>query len=75
LFKEAPGLGGFLNFLGHCVMEDRNALVIASEVSQATGRPERNSALRLMRSIRAHIRKPWVQTRGKTQGISWPTYA
>ena len=37
LFKKAPGVGAFLSFMGHCVMENRNGLVVASEVSQATG--------------------------------------
>jgi hypothetical protein len=27
-----------LSFMGHCVMENRNGLVVASEVSQATGK-------------------------------------
>jgi hypothetical protein len=38
LFKKAPGVGAFLSFMGHCVMENRNGLVVASEVSQATGK-------------------------------------
>lgn len=38
LFKKAPGVGAFLSFMGHCVMENRNGLVVASEVSHATGR-------------------------------------
>jgi hypothetical protein len=75
LFKKAPGVGGFLNFLGHCVMENHNGLVVAGYVSQATGRAERNSALRMMLSIRAHTRKLWVQARATTPGISRPTYA
>jgi hypothetical protein len=57
LFKKAPGVGAFLSFLRHCVMENRNGLVVASEVSQATGRAERDSALRLMRSIRGAHQK------------------
>ena len=38
LFKKAPGVGAFLSFMGHCVMENRHGLVVASEVTQATGR-------------------------------------
>ncbi len=43
LFKKTPGVGAFLSVMGHCVMENRNGLVMASEVSQATGKAERNS--------------------------------
>jgi transposase len=57
LFKKAPGVGTFLSFLGHCVMENHNGLVVASEVSQATGRAERNSALRMARSLRGTHQK------------------
>ncbi|NDC35177.1 MAG: IS5 family transposase, partial [Synechococcaceae bacterium WB9_2_112] len=47
LFKKAPGVGAFLSFMGHCVMENRNGLVVASEVTQASGTAERDSALRM----------------------------
>jgi hypothetical protein len=57
LFKKAPGGGAFLSFMGHCVMENRNGLVVASEVSQATGRAERDAALRMACSLRgAHLK-------------------
>ena len=51
LFKKAPGVGAFLSFMGHCVMENRNGLVVASEVSQASGTAERDSALRMARAL------------------------
>ena len=57
LFKKAPGVGAYLSFLGHCVMENRNGLVVASEVTQATGRAERDSALRMTRSLRGAHQK------------------
>ena len=57
LFKKAPGVGAFLSFMGHCVMENRNGLVVASEVSQATGRAEREAALRMARSLRGAHQK------------------
>ena len=47
LFKKAPGVGAFLSFMGHCVMENRNGLVVASEVTHASGTAERDSALRV----------------------------
>lgn len=57
LFKKAPGVGAYLSFLGHCVMENRNGLVVASEVSQASGTAEREAALRMARSIRGAHQK------------------
>jgi IS5 family transposase len=57
LFKKAPGVGAFLSFMGHCVMENRNGLVVASEVSQATGRAERVAALRMARSLKGAHQK------------------
>jgi IS5 family transposase len=43
--------------MSHCVMENRNGLVVASEVSQATGRAERDSALRMARSLKGAHQK------------------
>ena len=57
MFKKAPGVGAFLSFMGHCVMETRNGLVVASEVSQATGRAEHEAALRMARSLRGAHQK------------------
>ena len=57
LFKKSPGVGAFLSFMGHCVMENRNGLVVASEVTQATGRAEREAAQRMARSLRGAHQK------------------
>ena len=57
LFKKAPGVGAFLSFMGHCVMENRNGLVVSSEVTQARGTAERDSALRMVRSLRGAHQK------------------
>jgi transposase len=57
MFKKAPGVGAFLSFMGHCVMENRNGLVVASEVSQATGRAEREAAIRMARSLKGAHQK------------------
>ena len=51
LFKKAPGVGAFLSSMGHGVMENRNGLVVANEVTQASGTAERDSALRMARSL------------------------
>ena len=57
LFKKAPGVGAFLSFMGHCVMENRNGLVVASEGSQASGTAERDSALRMARALKGAHQK------------------
>jgi hypothetical protein len=51
LFRKALGDAAFLSFMGHCVMDNRNGLVVASEVSQATGKAERDAVLRMARSL------------------------
>ena len=75
LFKKAPGVGAFLSFMGLCVMENRNGLVVGSEVSQATGMAERKAALRMARSLQVLTRKLWVPKMATTLGSSWPTCA
>ena len=57
LFMKAPGVGAFLSFMGHGVMENRNGLVVASEVSQATGRADREAAIRMARSLKGAHQK------------------
>jgi transposase len=57
LIKKAPGVGAFLSFMGHCVMENRNGLVVAGEVSQASGTAERDSALRMGRLLQGAHQK------------------
>jgi hypothetical protein len=57
LFKRASGVRAFLSFMGHCVMENRNGLVVASEVNQATGKAERDAAVRMARSLKGAHQK------------------
>jgi transposase len=57
LFKKAQGVGAFLSFMGHCVMENRTGLVVASEVTQATSRSERDAAMRMTRALRGAHQK------------------
>jgi hypothetical protein len=52
LFKKAPWVGAFLSFMGHCVMENRNGLVVASKLTEATVRAVRETALRMTRTLR-----------------------
>jgi IS5 family transposase len=47
LFRKSGGTGAFLSHLGHCLMENRHGLVVASEVTPADGYGERAAALRM----------------------------
>ncbi len=59
LFKKASGVEPFLSFMGHCVMENRNGLVVASELTQATGKADRDAEVRMARSLKgAHQKTP-----------------
>ena len=70
LFKKAPVVGAFLSFMGHCVMDNRNGLVVASEVSQATGRAERDAAVCMARSLRGAHQKTLGADKGlRHQGV------
>jgi len=64
LFKKAPGVGAFLSFMGHCAMGNRDGLVVAGEVSQATGRAERDAVLRMTRSFRGSHQKTLGAAKG-----------
>jgi hypothetical protein len=50
--------------MGHWIMENRNGLVVASEVTQARGTAERDSALRMMRSLRGAHQKTLGSDKG-----------
>lgn len=52
LFRKSGGTGAFLSYLGHCLMENRHGLVVASEVTPADGYGERAAALRMARALR-----------------------
>jgi len=75
LFKKAPGVGAYLSFLGHCVMENRNGLVVASEVSQANGTAEREAALRMAHSLRGAHQKTLGADKGYDTRDFVATYA
>src|SRR6516164_7830215 len=48
LYKKSPGSAAKLAYLGHVLMENRNGLVVAAEMTQATGRAEREAASAMM---------------------------
>ncbi|KMM17419.1 IS5 family transposase [Synechococcus sp. GFB01] len=51
LFRKSNSTGAFLSYLGHCLMENRHGLVVASEVTPADGYGERAAAVRMARSL------------------------
>lgn len=51
LFRKSGGTGAYLSYLGHCLMENRHGLVVASEVTPADGYGERAAAVRMARAL------------------------
>jgi transposase len=49
LFKKSEGDKSRLCYMGHALMENRNGLVVDVETTQATGKAEREAALRMAR--------------------------
>lgn len=45
LYKKAPGATAMLCFMGHTLMENRNGLVVQTELTHADGHGERKAAL------------------------------
>ena len=48
LFRKGPGREAKLCFMGHALMENRNALLVGFQTSTATGTAERDTALQLL---------------------------
>ena len=46
LYKKSPGSAARLCHMGHVVMENRNGLVVAAEMTPATGTAERGASCR-----------------------------
>src|SRR5262245_31271131 len=45
------GKDALLSFLGHLIIENRNGLVVSAQLSQATGRAERDQAVEMIRQM------------------------
>ncbi len=45
LYRKSPGTGASLCFIGHTLMENRNGLIVGTEMTQADGYAERRAAL------------------------------
>jgi len=48
LYKKSPGTGASLCFIGHTLMENRNGLIVQTEMTQADGHAERRAALAMI---------------------------
>jgi transposase len=48
LYKKSPGAGASLCFIGHTLMENRNGLIVQTEMTQADGHAERRAALAMI---------------------------
>ena len=48
LYKKSPGSAAKLCHMGHVVMENRNGLVVAAEMTAATGTAEREAAVAMV---------------------------
>jgi len=54
LFRKGSSQESKLSYMGHVVIENRNALVVGCQATHATGRAERESALQLLASVPRH---------------------
>jgi transposase len=57
LAKKARGEGARLAYAGHVLMENRNGLAVEVEFTQATGRAEREAALRMLDRLKRRRRR------------------
>jgi transposase len=48
LYRKSPGAGASLCFIGHTLMENRNGLIVGTELTQADGHAERRAALAMI---------------------------
>jgi transposase len=53
LYKKSPGSAAKLCHMGHVVMENRNGLVVAAEMTPATGTAEREAAVAMVEELAA----------------------
>jgi transposase len=51
LFRKSSTTGAVLCYMGHALMENRNGLVVDTEVSRATGKAEREMAHRMIARV------------------------
>ena len=67
LFRKGKGKEAKLAYMGHVLMENRNGLVVAAEVTQATGKAEREAALRMVKKAKLQQRSTVGADKGYDQ--------
>jgi hypothetical protein len=70
LFRKANSTGAYLSYLGHCLMENRHGLVVASEFPPADGYGERAAAVRMARSLQGAHQKKLGADKGYSKSIN-----
>ncbi len=60
LATKSPGQAAKLSFAGHVLMENRHGLVVDVDLTEATGRAEREAALRMLRRQRRRAHRGTV---------------
>lgn len=48
LYRKSPGTGAMLCFMGHTLMENRDGLIVETELTRADGHAERQAALAML---------------------------
>lgn len=51
LYTKSSGQAAKLSYMGHCLMENRNGLVVDARLTQATGTAERDTALEMLEEL------------------------
>jgi transposase len=57
LYRKAKGREAKLCYFGHALMENRNGLAVAGQVTQASGTAERDAALAMLKAKRKQARR------------------
>ena len=71
--RKGRGKEAKLSYTGNLLVENRNGLIVNTELFQANGTAERDAALVMLEQILARNRSRWVATRDTTPGSSWPS--
>lgn len=64
LFRKGQGKEARLCFMGHVITENRHGLIVAAETTQATGKAEREAAVRMMKRVRRARRSTLAGDKG-----------
>jgi len=71
--RKGKGKEAKLSYNGNLLVENRNGLIVNTEVFEANGTAERDAALVMLEQIPGTKQEPWEATRATTRRISWPS--